>query len=173
MACAQTFPRDSLKAELIRHPDDTTRVILLYSLSFRNAGIDADTAFSYSQQALSLATKLNYQEGIFWSEITVSGSLAVLGNYPMSLEHGFKAMALAKKSNKSLHLAFANGNLAECYLFMGDYQNSLKYERECLRIVGPSIFKAQIYYMWIQLKSFMFIRKVKLWPRRFFRNSFS
>src|SRR5690606_34561646 len=118
---------DSLRKALILQKEDTNKVKLLYNLSFSyTAGSYADTALVYAQRALDLAEKLNYEPGIFWSEITLGESFARLGNYPLSLDYNLKALALAKKLNHPLKLCFGNGGLAACYYYMGDYRTSIK-----------------------------------------------
>ena len=150
-ALPQDPSMDSLKHELEKRQPDTTLVKLLYTLSFRNAGVNADTAFMYSHRALVLAEKIGYVDGIFWSELTLSASLAVLGNYPLALEHGLEALSQAKVNAKILQLAYANGNLSECYFFMGEYDNSLMYESACVAVVEQSANQAEMYFLWIQL----------------------
>lgn len=139
---------DSLKKVLKEQKNDTNKVKSLYNLSFSYvAGSYPDTALVYSQQALDLAEKLNYEPGIFWSEITLCESLAILGNHPLSLEHSFKALALAKKLGDTLKLCYANGNLASCYYYMGDYNTSIKYALEVLKIMDSD----DNYWMWVQM----------------------
>lgn len=147
---AQNREQDSILNLLRYHQDDTTRVKLLYGLAFRNAGVDADSALMFSRQALELAEKLRYENGIFWSRLTVSASLAVLGNYPLALDYGLKILEHAKASGNVKELAFAYGNLSECYYFTEDYGTSLRYERACLAIAEIH-FKDDIFFMWIQL----------------------
>ena len=89
---------DSLKKVIFLQKEDTNKVKLLYNLSFSYvAGSYADSALVYGQQALELAEKLKYERGAFWSLITLGGSLAVLGNYPLALEYDFKASHWQKK----------------------------------------------------------------------------
>src|SRR5688572_11738370 len=142
---------DSLKKALHEQKEDTTKVKLLYNLSFSyTAGSYADTALAYAQRALDLAEKLNYEPGIFWSEITLGESFALLGNYPLSLEYNFKALALAKKLNHPLKLCYGNGGLAACYYYMGDYRTSIKYAREVIKIMEP-LNRGDMYWPWIQM----------------------
>lgn len=142
---------DSLKKVLPKLKNDTNKVKLLNTLSFSyDAGSYADTALIYSQQALELAEKLDFQSGIFWSEITLGEAFAILGNYPLALEHDFKALALAKKSGDPLKLCYGNGSLAGCYHYMGDYDTSLKYARTVLKIMKASA-QNDSYWMWIQM----------------------
>ncbi len=143
---------DSLKKVLHQQKEDTNKVQLLYNLSFAYvAGSYADTALVYAQQAITLAEKLKYEPGIFWSAITLGESLAILGNYPLALEYDFRALTLAKKLNDTLKLCYGNGSLAGCYYYMGDYTTSLKYTREVLKMIDSD----DSYWMWIQMvKSF-------------------
>ncbi|HEX6181071.1 MAG TPA: ATP-binding protein [Chitinophagaceae bacterium] len=142
---------DSLKKVLHEQKEDTNKVKLLYTLSFSyTAGSYADTALAYAQRALDLAEKLNYEPGIFWSEITLGESFALLGNYPLSLEYNFKALALAKKLNDPLKLCFGNGGLAACYYYMDDYRTSIQYAREVLKLM-ESLNGGDMYWMWIQM----------------------
>jgi len=139
---------DSLKEILHEQKNDTNKVKLLYNLSFSYvAGSYADTALVYAQQALDLAEKLNDEPGIFWSEITLCESLAILGNHPLALEHSFRALALAEKSGDTLKLCFGNGNLAACYYHMGDYNTSIKYARLVLDMMDDD----DSYWMWAQM----------------------
>lgn len=142
---------DSLKRALHEQKNDTNKVKLLNTLSFSyTAGSYADTALAYSQQALDLSEKLNYEPGIFWSVITLGEALAILGNYPMALECDFRALALAKKMDDPLKLCYGNGSLAICYKYMGDYNTSLKYVRNVIRIMEP-LQRNDMYWMWIQM----------------------
>lgn len=134
-----------------KQKEDTNKVKLLNNLSSSYAaGSYADTALVYAQQALELAKKLNYENGIFWSEIFVGGSLGILGNYPLALDHDFKALALAKKMNRTREMCYGNGSLAEIYYYMGEYNTSLKYVREVIKI-GKELFRIEnnIYWMWL------------------------
>lgn len=139
---------DSLKKVLHEQKEDTNKVKLLYNLSFSYvAGSYADTALLYAQQALDLAEKINDEPGIFWSEITLCESWAVLGNHALALEHSFRALALAEKLRDTLKLCYGNGNLASCYYHIGDYHASIRYAREVLKIIDS----ADKYWMEIQI----------------------
>ena len=142
---------DSLKKVILLQKEDTNKVKLLYNLSFSYvAGSYADTALVYAQQALELAERLKFERGTFWSLITLGGSLGILGNYPLALEYDFKALALAKKMNRVLEICYGNGSLAECYYYMGEYELSLRYVREVIKI-GEEHLSYDIYWMWIYM----------------------
>ena len=47
-------------------------------------------------------------------------------------------------------MCYGNGNLAECYHHMGEYELSLRYVREVIRI-GEQFLSDDIYWMWIYM----------------------
>ncbi|MEP6711531.1 MAG: ATP-binding protein [Ferruginibacter sp.] len=141
------FYIDSLKHELATAEDDTNKVKLLYSLSNLYALSFEDTAATYAQESLNLAQKINFDRGIFTAEFRLTGSLMISGNYPLALEHGFKFLSLAKKKSDTLNTSIANAVLGECYYYMGEYNTSLKYYRENLRL-AEMLHIDQIYFPW-------------------------
>jgi tetratricopeptide (TPR) repeat protein len=129
------FYIDSLKHELTIAKEDTNKVhvlIALYNLYF-NA--HPDTVI-YAQQALDLSKKLKFDEGILEAEIDLSSSAILLGNYPLAIDHAFKALSLAKKMNPSA-VGAAYALLTYSYYFHGEYTTSLKYIQEGVRSSPP------------------------------------
>jgi hypothetical protein len=53
-----------------------------------NIGYNAHSALFYAKQALNLAERLNYEDGIFNAQIWTSAALATLGNYPLAIDFG-------------------------------------------------------------------------------------
>ncbi len=149
-AYTQTAWIDSVKKVLPTQKEDTNKVNVLNILSNSYADSYADTGLAYAQQALDLAEKLNYEWGIWESEISLARSLTTLGNYPLSLNYSFKALALAKKLNNLYAIGWTMGALADCYYNLGEYNTSLRYERELLKIAEQS-FKNEVYHIWINL----------------------
>ncbi len=141
------FYIDSLKRELANAEDDTNKVKLLYRLSNLYALSFEDTAATYAQESLNLAQKINFDWGIFTAEFRLSGALMISGNYPLALDHGFRFLSLAKKRNDTLYTSIANAVLGECYYDMGEYNSSLKYYRENLRL-AEILHIGQIYFAW-------------------------
>ncbi len=150
IAEAQQPAIDSLKRELATADDDTNKVKLFYRLSNLYALSFADTAATYAQESLNLAQKINFDRGILTAEFLLTGSLMISGNYPLALEHGFKFLSLAKKKNDTLNTSIANAVLGECYYDMGEYNTSLKYYRENLRL-AEMIYMDQIYFPWANM----------------------
>ncbi|MEO6130394.1 MAG: hypothetical protein ABIQ02_01005, partial [Saprospiraceae bacterium] len=131
VAKAQQSTIDSLKHELTIAKEDTNKVELFISLSYLYINSHADTAVVYAQQALDLSKILNFEEGILYAEGNLGLSLQIAGNYPLALDHSFKALSLAKKINPSL-VPWTNSLVAYCYYYLGEYNTFLKYTREVL-----------------------------------------
>jgi signal transduction histidine kinase len=53
----------------------------------------------------------------------------------MAIDFGFKALAMAKKSNLQLNTIWASARLAQCYYYLDDYSSSLQYDRNIFTIV--------------------------------------
>src|SRR5688500_730270 len=127
------FKIDSLKNELTIAKEDTNKVHLLLRLSESYVQSSVDTGIAYAQQALDLAKKVNFQEGILSAEGTLSTLFAVSGNYPLGLDHAFKTLALAKKSFP-LEVPWALALVFWCNYYLGEYKNALKYTLENLKL---------------------------------------
>ncbi len=95
------FYIDSLKHELTIAKEDTNKIHLLIGLSDSYFFSYADTGVAYAQQALDLSEKLNFEGGILEAEFSLIQSLIISGNYPLAIDHCFKALSLAKKNQYS------------------------------------------------------------------------
>ena len=113
--------------------EDTNKVNLLLTLSNFYVQSSADTGIAYAQQALDLAKKINFQEGILSAEFRLSIALTTSGNYPLGLDHAFKTLALAKKSFP-LAEPWALALVFWCNYYLGEYKNALKYTLEFFKL---------------------------------------
>jgi two-component system NtrC family sensor kinase len=129
------FYIDSLKHELTIAKEDTNKAHILISLADLYFKSHPDTII-YAQQASDLSKKLNFDEGILEAELALSSSAIVLGNYPLALDHGFKALSLAKKINPSA-LGGAYALLTYSYYYLGEYTTALKYIQEGIKSSPP------------------------------------
>ena len=123
-AYTQTQWIDSVKKVLPTQKEDTNKVTTLISLSGAYRFSYPDSGLVYAQKALSLAEKLNSDEGTFWSIVGINQSLYVLGNYALELDYAFKALPLAKKINTPYTIGFSNGRLSDCYYNLGEYNTA-------------------------------------------------
>lgn len=137
-AYAQNKYTDSLKKSLQHQKEDSNKVNILSEIGTLYLDRSSDTSVVYGQQALDLAKKINYEPGVLNAEFVLSSALTVLGNYPLAIDFGFKALSHAKKTGDPLKIIWANARLAQCYFYLGDYKTSLQYDRNILAVVDRS-----------------------------------
>ncbi len=142
-AIGQTKRIDSLKQELNKAKEDTIKVKILVRLGGSYTYSYADTALVYAQQALQLAQRLNYEPGIANAQITMCSALTNIGNYPLALNYGFKALEFYKKSKWQFNFGAWDG-IAQCYRNQGDYANGLKYCKEAMQLMQSETSKAHM-----------------------------
>ena len=130
------FYIDSLKHQLTIAREDSNKVDILAALGNYYGQSSADTGVAYAQQALDLATKINYQFGILQSEGVLSIALTISGNYPLGLDYAFKTLSLAKKSYPE-RIGWARSLVAYCYYYLGEYKTFLEYTLGSLKAVQP------------------------------------
>lgn len=123
------------KAALLSEKEDTIKVKLLTNISVAYSFSYPDTARIYAQRAIDLAEKVHFEKGLLNANRSLIRSFILSGNFPLALDYGFKAHALAKRIGKPLDIIFATGNLAQCYFYLGDYNTCLKYDRDVVKIV--------------------------------------
>ena len=145
-AIAQVQWLDSLKKSLQTEKEDTNKVKNLLSLAEYYGNFRADTGIIYSRQALDIAEKLNFEQGILFAEGMLSISLTYSGNYPLGLDYAFKTLTLAKKINPTAR-GWAYSLVSYNYYFLGEYKTCLSYTREAMKIAQPF----EIAYGWRDL----------------------
>lgn len=138
---------DSLKYVLHEQKEDTNKVKTLFQVSQSYRLYYPDSSLTYAQQALALAETLDYEVGIFWSMTAICGASILTGNYPLELEYAFKAFSLSKKLNNPRITGFGNGVLSDCYYNLGEYNTSLGYWREVMKII-EQWFPEEMYVSW-------------------------
>jgi len=138
---------DSLKNVLREQKEDTNKVKTLFHLSRSYRFYNPDSSLAYAQQALELSEVLVYEVGIFWSMTAICAASILVGNYPMELEYAFKAFSLSKKLNSPRITGFGNGVLSDCYYNLGEYDTSLSYWRESIKII-EQWFPEEMYVSW-------------------------
>lgn len=138
---------DSLKKVLATQIADTNKVKTLLRLSGSYRWHYPDSSLNYAHQALDLAEILNFEVGIFWSMANICGASILVGNYPLELEYAFKALSLSKKLNQPRITGFANGMLSDYYYNLGEYDTSLSYWREVMKII-EQWFPYEMYVSW-------------------------
>ena len=130
---------DSVKKVLETGKADTNKINTLFQISGAYRFSYPDTALIYARQALSIAENLQDDKKIFWSMVTVSGCLFVLGNYTLELDYALKVKELSKRLNTPYTVGYSYGLLSDCYYNLGEYNTSLRYWREVMKISEQSL----------------------------------
>jgi len=125
---------DSLKAELGKEMEDTTRVNTLNAIAKEYIRSSPDTSLLYAEQALTEAQNSEWQKGIANSHHSIGYANYVQGNYELCLFHWEKCLEIRKKQNDKQYIAVALGNIGSVYSEQGNYPVALKYHFEYLKM---------------------------------------
>ena len=126
---------DSLKHELVNAKEDTTKVQMLAGICQFYYTIAADTGVIYGKQALDLAEKIHYHNGIMQSEGMLAICLIISGNFPQGLGYAFKTLEEAKKRYPE-RIGWARSLVAYCYHYLGEHKTFLDYTLESMKTVS-------------------------------------
>jgi signal transduction histidine kinase len=129
---AQHLWIDSVRKAAAIQKEDTNKIWTLRNLSDYYVFNDPDSGIIYAKQALTLAQKLKYDRGIFWSIVSLDHSLFITGNYALELDYALKALPIARGLNDKYAFGWSNGMLADSYLNLGDYVTAMQYARVVL-----------------------------------------
>ncbi|MBA2614046.1 MAG: tetratricopeptide repeat protein [Bacteroidetes bacterium] len=125
---SQQIVLDSLRQQVRIHKDaDTARVFYLNELAYQYLDYNTDTAKMYNEEAMALAEKINYVDGMITGR-NVKGLLLRMNNQlDEALKVGEEVLELRKKNNSPDRYTGAYTNIGSVYLVKGDYVNALKY----------------------------------------------
>ena len=146
---------DSLKSMIATTKNDTTKIYAQIGLCNAYKFANLDSSEVYGQQALKLARKINFIPGQILALSFLTGPAQQQGDYPKTLELGFKAIQLAQEHHlerftkwPGSDLAYpsyvltapALSNMATVYMSLKDYQKTIDYSRQqiSLELAGPS-----------------------------------
>ncbi len=119
--------KDSLVATLKTLPQDTNRVNSLLRLGkiASQAGV-YDTAIIYAQQALDLATKLQFNRAIGTANIDMGASYWYVGNYTQALNVNYAALDVFQKINDQKGISQAYNNMGIVYASQQNFTKALE-----------------------------------------------
>jgi len=125
---------DSLTNMLQTIEEDTGKVKILYKLcrEFRNK--DPDKALEYCEQALSLAEKIDYKDGIANSFNDIAVIHRRKGNYRAAVEYHMKALKVVEAMNNKKGIASCLNGIGTVYLYQSDYDTAIVYYLRSLKI---------------------------------------
>ncbi len=125
---------DSLLAVLTTLAEDTSKVRTLQKLAWNKLFNQPDTANILLNQALKLASDLNFKAGIAKSYNHMGIYHAVQGRNDSAIYYTSECLKINEELHDSTAMADAYSNLGVIYKRMGDYKKSMEYHLNSLRI---------------------------------------
>ena len=125
---------DSLLQALPKQQEDSNKVNILQDLSFSYCTINAEKGIKYGQQALVLATKLNWEKGVAYAHNSLGNNYQKLSDYASALNSFLIALKIAEKSADKRLTAIINGNIGLVYQNKNDLLKALEYDLKALKI---------------------------------------
>ena len=129
---------DSLKHELSKVTEDTSRVLAMTELANAYLSFRLDSTFQYAQQSLMLARKINYPKGEFQALYWMGFTLVLVGNYTRAFEIYLKALRIAEKHNFLNGKADIYKGLGSIYRNAGDYSKAVDFH-QLSRLLNDSL----------------------------------
>ncbi len=118
---------DSLKTELDKSAEDTSRVMLLGKLGDETGPINLKEGIKYTDQAMALARKLNWEKGTAYATEVTGRNEWRQGKFAEALKHHFEALSIWQKLGNRKKIATLNLYIAQDYGDDGNYFEALKY----------------------------------------------
>ena len=115
-----------LGSPLFAKKEDTAKAMLLVRVAFEHSYINPQVGIGYGKQALKLAEKLNFKEGIAGACNALCVNYEAAGDINAAIAQGLRAIEINEKL-KSPYLLGNYGNVANCYEALSDYTKSLEY----------------------------------------------
>jgi two-component system, NtrC family, sensor kinase len=124
---AQNKLTDSLKYLLTIAKEDTSRVLTTIDMALQFRNTNPDSTIYYCEQALTLATKINFKRGETYAITTMGLAMREKGDLPKSLELQIQALQMAESNNYSIEEAFCLRRIGLVYMDLKDYPTCLYY----------------------------------------------
>jgi tetratricopeptide (TPR) repeat protein len=138
---------DSLFFALELTKVDSQKVAVLNQIALSYQGSMPTVAHQYAQQALTIAEKQQYKQGIADAYLCLAGCYYFQGNILKDSEYLLKALPLYQQLADSAKIAKVFGYLGTVYEKQGDIEKQLEYLHKALKIaktVGDEQFVATV-----------------------------
>ena len=117
---------------LISQPELTEKekINTLYTLSRELTYVDNIKSLEYAEEALQLATEVNYIDGIAYSYRILSSIYALNDNYFMSMEYIQKAIDIFENRDDAIGIANCYISLGHIYRSLNNHEQEIKYHNK-------------------------------------------
>lgn len=123
---------DSLQTVLRTDLAPTERVDALNDLAWEYLEVDPRAGLEVAKEALEIAQKQLYYEGMAYAIGNMAVLHEVMGQYPESMEYYMESLKLYQKMRDSTMSNTIRHNIALLLTQVGDYENALSYYKETL-----------------------------------------
>ena len=134
---AQSKYTDSLRIELGKAKDDTSRVLILADLAYYHRYQNLDTGMVYAQQAVSQAQKIKFLRGQSIAYQIRGLIYRYLGNYSVALEDMYKGLQIAEENNFVNEKALSIIRIGTVFNALGEYVKAISFYHKAMQIIGP------------------------------------
>jgi len=135
---------DSLLKELPKQKEDTNKVNVLNALSFNYKSIDPETGITYGQQALELATKQGWKNGMAKVNMNLGNNYFFKSDRAKALEYWEKSLKIYEEAGNKTGIASATQNIALFYQYQSNFPKALEYYSKALKILQEAGDKPKI-----------------------------
>ena len=119
---------DSLFNLIKTDKNDTNKVNHLNNLSLKYELIgDFEKGIIYGKEALELASKLNFNEGIAHASGHIGNIYRLLGQFPRALDYALKSLKLNEELKNEKNISSSMVNIGLIYYSLSDYPKALDY----------------------------------------------
>ena len=125
---------DSLQTVLQSTNDDTSKVVLLISLSKEYQGFNSSKAFEFGNKALSLSQNINFKKGIGNSHNNLGDIYWYNNDFASASDHYLKALNIFEQLNNKVEIASCFRNIGWVYYHQNNLEQALDYYSKSLEI---------------------------------------
>ncbi|MDP2387345.1 MAG: tetratricopeptide repeat-containing sensor histidine kinase [Bacteroidota bacterium] len=124
--------QDTAWARFQKMPDDTIKVMSLFSKSLEESVNNLELSGLYAHKTYELAQKLNFTKGIIYSCDALGNYYIQTGNYENAYTWLNKSIILKEKKSDPFELAIGYNQLAVLFRQMGNYKMAKNFSRKSI-----------------------------------------
>lgn len=133
-ANAQNKAIDSMEQALVSAGQDTNRVHVLNALGWQYASSNNEKAIRYCNEAVALAKKLDFRNGLATAYNTLSNAYEKPGKYKEAMETALEGLRIREEAGNKKGVSSSLLSLGELYRKLGDFNKALDCTMRSLRI---------------------------------------
>lgn len=139
---------DSLKRLLSKEEEEAKQVEILFSIFDYYRYTHPDSSLTYIQQALEIAEKEEDWHNTALARLFLCETFSMLGNDPLALNYGFKALALFEELKDTMGICNTSTSIGNFYSGQRDFEKSLFYYHKALNLLNHYSDQSQVHYFW-------------------------